>query len=146
MPPPAVSPFTAWGLFPLRIVVGTVFLMHGGQKLFVFGISGTTNAMENMGIPLPAVSAVVVSLVEFLGGAAVLTGFATRWAGLLLAIDMLVAILAVRLPGGFFAPGGVEFEFTLLGAALTLMFVGPGPGPLDRWLVRAREPGPPTSP
>ena len=30
--------FAKWGMLPLRIVVGLVFLMHGGQKLFIFGI------------------------------------------------------------------------------------------------------------
>ncbi|HEV8454021.1 MAG TPA: DoxX family protein [Gemmatimonadales bacterium] len=127
---------TAWGLFPLRIVVGTVFLMHGGQKLFVFGLAGTTAAMTQMGIPLPAVSAVLVMAVELLGGAAILAGMGTRWAALLLTGDMAVAILAVRLPGGFFAPRGFEFEFTLLGALLTLALLGPGRGPLDGLLRR----------
>lgn len=127
---------TAWGLFPLRAVVGAVFLMHGGQKLFVYGIAGTTGAMEQMGIPFPAVSAVVVALIELAGGVAVLTGYFTRWAALLLAADMAVAILKVRLAGGFFAPNGVEFELTLFGAALTLALIGPGRGPLDRLLDR----------
>lgn len=132
----AIQARAAWGLFPLRAVVGTVFLMHGGQKLFVYGIDGTTGAMEQMGIPFPAVSAVAVALVELLGGAAVLTGILTRWAGLLLAGDMAVAILRVRMAGGFFAPNGMEFELTLLGAALTLALIGPGKGPLDRLLDR----------
>ncbi len=131
-----VSPSTAWGLFPLRIVVGLVFLMHGGQKLFVFGLDGTAEAMSQMGIPFSAVSGVLVALIEFLGGAAILTGFWTRWAALLLVGDMTVAILMVRMAGGFFAPSGFEFELTLLGATLTLALLGPGRGPLDRFLPR----------
>lgn len=136
MTDPRTAIATAWGLFPLRAVVGIVFLMHGGQKFFVYGIEGTTNAMTQMGIPLPAVSAVVVGLVELLGGAALLTGLGARWAALLLAGDMAVAILVVRLRGGFFAPAGFEFELTLLGAALTVALIGPGRGPLDRLLPR----------
>jgi putative oxidoreductase len=132
-----VSTRTAWGLFPLRAVVGIVFLMHGGQKLFVFGLDGTAQAMTQMGIPLPALSAVVVALVEFVGGAALLTGLWARWAALFLVVDMAVAIVAVRFRGGFFAPKGFEFELTLLGAALTLALIGPGRGPLDRLLPRA---------
>ena len=42
----------AIGLLPLRIVLATVFIMHGGQKLFVDGLAGTTGAMESMGVPL----------------------------------------------------------------------------------------------
>jgi putative oxidoreductase len=136
MTDPKAAAAVAWGLFPLRVVVGIVFLMHGGQKFFVYGIEGTTNAMTQMGIPLPAVSAVVVGLVELVGGAALLTGLWTRWAALLLVGDMAVAILAVRFRGGFFAPTGYEHELTLLGAALTLALIGPGRGPLDRFLPR----------
>jgi putative oxidoreductase len=122
----------AWGLLPLRIVVGLVFLMHGGQKLFVFGLDGTTSFMGSVGIPLPAVAAILVTIVELFGGLAILLGVATQWAGLLLAADMVVAILAVRLSEGFFAPQGYEFELTLLGAALTLAAVGPGGMALGR--------------
>lgn len=122
---------TTVGLLPLRLMVGLVFVMHGGQKLFVFGYSGTTGAMANMGIPLPAVSAAVVMAVEFLGGIALITGYFGRWAAFLLACDMLVATLAVRISGGFFAPKGAEYEMVLFAAALTLALIGPGRGPLD---------------
>lgn len=127
-----------WGLVPLRVVVGVVFLMHGGQKLFVYGLSGVTGAMGHMGIPLPALAAPVVTFVELLGGLAILAGLFTRWAGLLLAIDMTVAILKVRLAGGFFAPNGFEFELTLLAAALTLAAMGAGGVSVDRDLERRR--------
>ena len=82
-----------WGMAPLRLAVGLVFLMHGGQKLFVFGVAGVAGFFGNLGIPAPMAAAVVVSLVEFLGGIALVLGFLTRWAALLLAINMLVAVL-----------------------------------------------------
>jgi putative oxidoreductase len=117
------------GLLPLRIVLATVFLMHGGQKLFVNGLAGTTGAMDAMGIPLPQVSAFLVTVVELAGGLAILLGYKIPWAALLLAADMAVAILAVRLKGGFFAPAGAEFELTLLGGLLTLALLGTGRSP-----------------
>lgn len=120
------SPSPARGLLPLRLVIALVFLMHGGQKLFVFGIAGTSGMMGHMGIPLPQVAAIVVTAVELLGGLAILTGILTRWAALLLVCDMAVAILAVKLHGGFFAPAGFEFELTLLAGALTLALLAPG--------------------
>ncbi len=129
-----------WGMLPLRVVVGLVFLMHGGQKLFVYGLSGAAGAMTQMGIPLPGLAAVVVTFVELLGGLAIITGLFTRWAGVLLAIDMTVAILKVRIGGGFFAPSGFEFELTLLGAALTLAAVGAGSVSVDRLLDRGKSP------
>ena len=117
------------GLLPLRIVLATVFIMHGGQKLFVYGLAGTTGAMESMGIPLPQVAAFVVTVVELVGGLAILFGFQVALAGLLLAVDMAVAILVVRMKGGFFAPAGAEFEMVLLGGCLTLALLGTGKVP-----------------
>jgi len=116
-----------------------VFIMHGGMKLFSFGIGGTTAFMHQLGIPLPAVAAVVVTAVELLGGVALILGLFTRWAGLLLTIDMLVAILKVRLHGGFFAPNGFEFEMTLMGAALTFALLGAGAVSLDALLANRRS-------
>jgi putative oxidoreductase len=131
-----VGSVQGWGLLPLRVAVGTVFLIHGGQKLFVYGLAGTGGAMAHMGIPLPQIAAVVATAVELLGGLAILLGIFTRLAGALLAIEMAVAILAVRAKGGFFAPSGFEFEFTLFGAALTLAALGSGGASIDRALGR----------
>ena len=117
---------SSWGLTFLRIAVGVVFLMHGGQKLFIYGIPGVAGNFEKMGIPQPMISAVVVTLVEFLGGLALILGILTRYAALLIAFDMLVAMLLVHLKGGFFLPRGFEYPLVLLAANLTLALSGPG--------------------
>jgi putative oxidoreductase len=119
------TPSQTVGLLPLRLVIALVFLMHGGQKLFVYGITGTTGAMQGMGIPLPHLSAIAVTMVELAGGLAILAGVFTRWAALLLVVDMTVVILVVKPHGGFFSPGGFEFELTLLAGALTLALLAP---------------------
>jgi putative oxidoreductase len=66
------------GILPLRLVVGLVFVMHGGQKLFSTGLVGTTGFLGQLGIPLPGVAAVVLIAVELLGGLAILLGLRTR--------------------------------------------------------------------
>src|ERR1700693_1009986 len=109
-------------MLPLRVVVGLVFLMHGAQKLFIFGPGGTADIMGKLGLPLPLVCATVVIAVELLGGFAILLGGFARLAGALLAFEMGVAILGARPQGGPFAPYGYEFELTLLGACLTFAF------------------------
>ena len=129
-----------WGLVPLRVVVGVVFLMHGAQKLFVFGLGGTADIMGKLGIPLAALAAAIVIAAELLGGLAIIAGVFTRWAGVVLAIEMLVAIPVARLKGGFFAPYGFEFEFTLLGACLTFAALGSGGASLDRMLATRPKP------
>ena len=59
-----------------------------------------------MGVPLPAVSAVVVTLVESLGGLALVLGVATRSFGTLLALDMAGAILFVHREKWILCAGG----------------------------------------
>ena len=126
-----------WGIAAIRFIVGVVFLVHGSQKLF--GFSGVAGFFAQAGIPLPAVSAVVVTLVEFLGGIALIVGLFTRWAALLLAINMLVAVLAVHLKGGFFLPRGYEYALTLLFANAGLALTGSGSFAVDNLLGKRRS-------
>jgi putative oxidoreductase len=126
----------AWGVTVLRVAVAIVFLMHGGQKLFVYGFHGVAGFMGQLGIPLPGFSAVVVTLVEFFGGLALLFGVATRLAALLLAIDMAVAVLAVHLRHGYFLPMGFEFALTMLLTNIALLLTGAGAASVDGLITK----------
>jgi len=127
----------SWAITILRIVVGTVFLAHGAQKLFQLGFHGVAGFFGAAGIPLPFVSAVIVTSVEFLGGIALILGLLTRWAAALNAFDMLVAILVVHLKNGFFdQQHGVEYPLTLLAACIVLAVVGPGAASVDGALAK----------
>ncbi len=126
----------SWGLTILRLAVGTVFLAHGAQKVFVFGHAGVAGMLGSMRIPLPSLMAVVLMAVEFLGGAALLLGLLTRWAAALNGFDMVVAILAVHLKNGFFNPRGFEFPLTLLAACIALAMLGPGAASVDGALAK----------
>ena len=134
----ALSRWQGWGITVLRITVGIVFLAHGGQKLFVFGFDNVAGFMGKIGVPAPMLAAIVVSLVEFLGGAALVVGAFTRWAAAPLAITMLVAITTVHLKAGFFLPAGYEFALTLFSANMALVLLGSGEASVDG-LRRSRK-------
>ena len=120
------SKWQSCGLAVLRIVVGVVFAMHGWQKIHAFHLAGVTGMLSHLGFPMPTVLAVTLITVEFLGGLLLITGLATRGPAVLIAVDMLVAIITVHMKNGFFAPAGIELPFTLLGAAICLAISGGG--------------------
>jgi len=122
-----------WGMTLLRIVVGSIFILHGWQKLTGFTIPGFTGFLSSLGIPAPGLFAVLVTFVELLGGLALIVGAFTRYAALLLAVDMLVAIWAVHLPAGFFLTmeGTDGYEFVLLLMVVSLAFLLMGAGPIS---------------
>lgn len=128
---PALPANPALGLAVLRAAVGLVFVAHGAQKVFVYGLDGTTGAFGGMGVPMAAAAAPLVAAVELVGGLALLAGLFTRAAAVLLAGVMLGAILFVHLQGGFFLPNGAEYALTLFAAAVALALAGPGAFALD---------------
>lgn len=120
-----------------RIGVGVVFIAHGWQKITEWGLDGTAQAFEGMGVPLPTLSAWFAALVELGGGALLIAGAALPVVGILLAVDMLGALLIVHLPNGLLGQGGFELVLALGTAAIALGFNG-GSLTVDR-LIRRRQ-------
>jgi putative oxidoreductase len=123
----------------LRVVVGVVFLVHGGQKLFVHGLDGVSGAFGQMGIPAAGITGPLVAFVEFFGGLGLIAGLMTRPAGLGLAVTMLGAIAFVHLPAGFLGPQGYEFPLTLLAASVAFAIAGAGRFSLDHAIAARRQ-------
>jgi putative oxidoreductase len=126
-------------LLVVRIMIGVIFIMHGGQKVFTLGLGAVAGMFGQMGLPFPEVLGPAVALLEFGGGIALLIGFATRLFAILLALEMLGAILHVHLPNGFFLPNGYEFALASLTFCLVLAIAGPGRLSVDALLARSGD-------
>ena len=79
--------------------------------------------------------AYVVMFVELVGGALLIVGLLSRLSALLLTIDLVVAILLVKLNVGLIAPqgsgGGAELDLALIAGFLVILLAGPGRFSLD---------------
>ena len=124
------------GLTIVRVITGIIFMAHGAQKLFTFGIAGVTAGFTQMGVPLPGITAPLVAGLEFFGGLALVVGLLTRLAALGLAINMLGAIFLVHLAAGFFMPQGYEFALLLFATSVALVIAGPGRYAIDDMIAR----------
>ena len=136
----------ALGLLILRLVIGVILAAHGAQKLFGWfggpGMTGWTGAMNRMRIRPATPWAWMSALAEFLGGIGLALGLLFPLPSAAIAGSMLVAMIIVHLPKGFFVTkGGYEFNLAILGAVATLALTGPGAYSLDAALgIRFPEP------
>jgi len=136
-----------FALTVLRLVLGIVFFAHGAQKMLGwfggYGFSGTMGFFTQQA-HIPALFAFLAICAEFFGGLGLILGFLTRIAAFGIACNMVVAILTVHLPNGFFmnwagTQKGEGFEYHLLVLAMTiaLMIRGAGALSIDRALSRS---------
>ena len=72
-----------------RALLSIIFILAGFAKLTA--ISGTAGWFASIGLPLPTVTTVVVGLVELAAGIAILVGFQTRIAAIVLGLFTLAA-------------------------------------------------------
>jgi len=128
------GPNPGLGLAILRVVVGVVFITHGLPKLFG-GIGGTTQFLAQLGIPLAGLFAWAVALLESFGGLSLVLGWMVGPVASLFIIEMLVGILLVHAPNGWYVvgsgSGGAEFSTVLIASLIALILAGPGTASLD---------------
>ena len=121
------APARDTALLLARLGIGVVFFAHGWQKLFTNGVDGTAAFFGQAGVPMPTLSAWFATVVELLGGAALVLGIALPAAALLLVVDMIGAFLFVHAGNGLFMEkNGFELVLTLGAASLVLAALGAG--------------------
>lgn len=114
----------------LRLIVGSVFIWAGYAKWFIWSapMEGMTPMMINL--------TKLLSIVEPLGGIALVIGFLARWAGAGLAIIMagsLYFVYSMYWNGFFTGMNGVGMDYNvlLLAGSVVLMAFGAGSWSVD---------------
>lgn len=117
----------------VRLFVGYFFVETGWGK--VHNLDAMAQRFAGWGIPFPAFNAVLSGYTELIGGALIVLGLFTRLAAIPLFINMLVAILAVKLKAVEGLNDFVELDEPLYALFfLWLLFSGPGRVSLDHVL------------
>jgi putative oxidoreductase len=129
-------------------------MAHGWAKLSR-GPEEFARLLEQIGAPMPEATAWMSTLIEILGGLAILAGAFVAAVSIPLIAMMLVAMFTVHLRYGFsaintigltaggpqFGPPGYEVNLLYIAGLLALILGGAGPFSIDRLLARRqREP------
>jgi putative oxidoreductase len=127
-------------LLAIRLYWGWQFAQDGWGKLM--HLAKVTDYFTSLGLPMPAQTALFVSLIEFAGGILLAAGIGTRIVSLVLFINMTVAFWTAEKPaflGVLSAPDKFQAAdaYNYWFAALLIMILGPGVFAID-WLIGRR--------
>ncbi|OHA09125.1 MAG: hypothetical protein A3B37_01115 [Candidatus Sungbacteria bacterium RIFCSPLOWO2_01_FULL_59_16] len=117
-----------WAPTALRLALGVPFVLHGYPKLFK-NFAGAAAWFDSAGIRPGWFWVLVVGVVEFFGGIALVAGAFTRLAAALIAIDMLVAMAKVKwgkVRMVEMEKTGWELDLAYFAMAAALVLLGPG--------------------
>jgi len=114
-----------------RLIIGLALAAHGMQKLLRwfsgYALKGTAGFFESIGFRPALFFGVTAGLVEVAGGLLTATGLLGPIGPSLIITVMVVAIVAVHLPNGFFArANGYELPRVYAVLGFVLAILGPG--------------------
>jgi putative oxidoreductase len=126
-----------------RVLLALMFIYAGFGKLT--NLEGTAGYIASGGLPMASVLAVVVGLLELLGGLAIAVGFQARWAALALGLFTLAASVlfhkfwAVPADQAFVQQLMFMKNLSVAGGLFVVAALGAGPVSVDarRGLVHA---------
>lgn len=123
-------------LLLLRCGLGLVFIYHGYPKLF----GSTERFVESFQvIGLPGFFVYVAGVIEFFGGLAITFGFFTPVVGIILLLEMAVAMWKYNFNEGIYAVREYELPLILGLASLVLSATGAGTFSLDHLMLRKTQ-------
>jgi len=118
-----------------RVLLALMFILAGFGKLT--NIEGTAGYIAGGGLPMATALAVVVGLLELLGGVAIAIGFQARWAALALGLFTLLATVlfhrfwAVPADQAFVQQLMFMKNLSVAGGLFIVASLGAGPASVD---------------
>jgi len=141
---PRTGPLAA-AAFVARLVAGAIFIAFGVVKFTRH--ASEVASFQAYGLPAPDAFVYAIGIVEVVGGALLVAGLLTRPAALVMAGDMVGAIVVSGI--GLGEPVSLTLAPALLILMVLLLWLGPGSAALDRLVLnpsRGAPPRPPASP
>ena len=140
----------------LRLMAGGVFFWEGLLKL-VYTNQGV-GRFTKLGIPYPDVTAILIAVLEIVGGLLLISGLATRLIAIPFILEMLVAILSTKISlflgtsplplppappkvGLWAVLHEIRSDYAQIATSAFLLINGPGRWSMDAWLMRPRQAG-----
>ena len=128
-----------FGPLIVRVVLGSLFIINGWPKLV--NLEQTQGFFDMMG--LPADLALLIGLLEVVGGLFLILGLLTRIVALLFAIEMISAFIIVNISNVVVLPEGYELgllsiPILFMAISISLMLTGPGRFSIE-WNIIKRE-------
>ena len=137
--------YQLWSPLFLRLAIGAGFFIHGWAKL-LRGPEGFAKLLTFLNVPMPHFMAWLVTLIEIIGGLALIAGLLVSFFAVPLAATMLVAMFTIHIHYGFssiktigmndqgplFGPPGYELNLLYIAGLLSLISTGAGIFSLDK--------------
>jgi len=120
----------------VRVIVGIILFMHGWGKVKA-GAAGVAAFMAKSGLEPGLAFAYAAILLETIGALCIIFGLFTRIFAAAIAIEMLIAVIAVHWSHGFYYNahnGGYEYALLIGIVMFAIAIRGGGPYSIDRMI------------
>lgn len=122
-----------WGMVPLRTIFGVLLVLEGVSR-FTMARHGSAALIDQLPGETALAIIIVFSVIEICGGILSVVGLAQRLVGLLIVVEMSMAIFFERIPLNF--SRDLSTQVLLFAIAAMVLFSGAGRFSIDRYLAR----------
>lgn len=122
--------YADWGVLVLRVIFGLVFIAHGWPKLK--NLKQTHVWFESIGFKPGVLWGTIAAVLETVGGLLLVLGLLTQIVSILLAIQILVAVIW-RIKSSHQFIGGYELDILLIAVGIVFAVNGGASFALDNY-------------